>query len=87
MELKQPTALLVRYEACLRAKLRTLVGGTARLNFFAAAERAIELGDDNPCGMFYQIVTLGLWKNISNDQEERARKKLVVLDKAAGGFQ
>lgn len=55
-----------------------------KLNVFAAAERALECGDD-PVKLFVHIVGKGAkggWKLISNEQEERARTRLRELRRA-----
>ena len=54
------------------------------LNVFAAAERALECGE-NPVALFSHIVGKGAkgdWTLISSEQEERARKRLNELKRA-----
>jgi hypothetical protein len=51
-----------------------------RLDWFAAAERALQHGTTNPCGFFATIVHQRLWSHISNAQEDSARHKLKKLD-------
>jgi hypothetical protein len=51
-----------------------------RLRWFAAAERAVELGTRNPCGFFVRLFRLRLWHFITNAQEDAARLKLNRLD-------
>jgi hypothetical protein len=90
-ELKQPAALLARYKHCTAAGLPSLARApeAALLRFFAAAERAIELEADpdiaSPCGLFRDLIIGGRWDLISNGQEDRARRKLLQLDRAQGG--
>ena len=52
-----------------------------RLNVFAAAERALEVGT-NPVALFAHIVGEHEWQLISNEQEDRARRRLLSLRKA-----
>lgn len=55
-----------------------------KLNVFAAAERALECGDD-AVKLFVYIVGKGAkggWEKISNEQEERARARLRELSRA-----
>lgn len=47
-----------------------------RLRFFAAAQHALRVGRQNPCGLFYAVVTRGLWQFISHADEEGARALL-----------
>ena len=56
----------------------------SRLNFFAAAERALEVATSNPCGMFAHMVKHKLWHHITNNQEDTARRKLKMLDYGEG---
>lgn len=51
---------------------------TDRLNVFAAAERALELGDDPPA-LFAYIVGRKQWELISCAQEDRAQHRLRRL--------
>jgi len=52
----------------------------ARLKWFAAAERAIQAGQANPCGFFTAMYRRGLWHHITQEQEDLARVKLKRLD-------
>jgi hypothetical protein len=56
-----------------------------RLNWFSAAERALQHGTQNPCGFFATVVRHGLWHYISNAQEDIARIKLKQLDYGESG--
>ena len=59
----------------------------ARLQWFGAAERAVEVATHNPCGFFAAIFRRGLWHHVSNAQEETARLKLRELDYRLPGVQ
>jgi hypothetical protein len=50
-----------------------------RLQFFAAAERARSVGSKNPPGLFVRIVRSGLWRFLSQDDEDAARRKIRDL--------
>jgi len=49
-----------------------------RLRVFAAAERALECGD-NPVALFTSIVSKRQWRLLSAEQEDRANAKLKTL--------
>jgi len=49
------------------------------LNAFGAAERAIEIGQKNPPGLFAKLVRERKWELITQAQEERARQRLREL--------
>ena len=51
-----------------------------RLRWFAAAERALNLSTQNPCGFFIRLFRQNLWHHITNAQEDAARVKLRQLD-------
>lgn len=51
-----------------------------RLQWFAAAEHAMEAGRRNPCGLFAALWRRGLWHHITQAQEDAARLKLKKLD-------
>lgn len=51
-----------------------------RLQWFAAAERALVVGKQNPCGLFAAIYRQKLWHHITHEQEDIARVKLKMLD-------
>lgn len=51
-----------------------------RLQWFAAAERAIASGTQNPCGFFATMVKRHLWHHITHEQEDIARIKLKNYD-------
>jgi len=51
-----------------------------RLQWFAAAERALSEGTENPCGLFVTICGKKLWSYINHEQEDGARVKLKRLD-------
>lgn len=52
----------------------------SRLQWFAAAEHALAVGKQNPCGLFAAIYRQKLWRHITHDQEDIARAKLKRLD-------
>ncbi len=52
----------------------------SRLQWFAAAEHAVEAGERNPCGLFVSMYRRGLWRHITQGQEDVARVKLKKLD-------
>lgn len=54
-----------------------------RMQVFAAAERAIEVGD-KPLGLFRHILVERAWALITIAQEERARQRLLRLRRAGG---
>jgi len=51
-----------------------------RLQWFAAAEHALAVGKQNPCGLFASIYREKLWRHITHAQEDHARTKLKKLD-------
>ena len=69
-------------ELFLQATKAGLISKTpaARLQWFAAGERALEVGTQNPCGLFVVLFHRQLWSQITNAQEERARLKLKAFD-------
>ncbi len=50
-----------------------------RLRFFAAAEHAKAIGTQNPCGLFATVVRKGLWRYITQDDEDLAVRALNRL--------
>ena len=78
-DLRDPGRLDRLYDEATAAGLmpRTV---SARLKWFAAAERAIQAGERNPCGLFVAIYRRGLWHHITQAQEDLARVKLKRLD-------
>ena len=52
----------------------------SRLQWFAAAEHALQAGRQNPCGLFVVLYSRRLWHHITQGQEDRARAKLKMLD-------
>jgi len=55
---------------------------TDRLRFFAAAEHALRIGKQNPCGLFVAIVRRRLWSYVSQADEDRAVELLRPFDAA-----
>jgi hypothetical protein len=85
-DLKDPKRLLTLHG---QAVGEGLVTGSEhdRLQFFAAAERARTVGSKNPPGLFVRIVRSGLWRFLSQDDEDAARRKIRELIHPAGGPQ
>ena len=44
-----------------------------RLQWFAAAERALAVATQNPCALFISTIKNHLWPHITNEQEDLAR--------------
>jgi hypothetical protein len=78
-DLREPHRLECLYQ---QAAARGMIAssGASRLQWFAAAEHAMEAGDRNPCGLFAAIYRRGLWHHITQAQEDAARWKLKKLD-------
>ncbi len=78
-DLRQPHRLEGLYR---KAVAGGLVPGSpaSRLQWFAAAEHAVEAGQRNPCGLFVSMYRRGLWRHITQGQEDVARAKLKKLD-------
>lgn len=76
-DLRSPRRLLVLLELALR---RGLVGRSEneRLNFFAAAEHALQHGRRNPPGMFVALLQRRRWEFTLRD-EDRARRSLASV--------
>lgn len=55
-----------------------------RMRVVTAAERAIEVGED-PVALFAWIVSKGEWAKASQEQEERARRRLAEFDREERG--
>jgi hypothetical protein len=83
-DLSNASAMLAWVDA-QQEKRKPIVGGSDddRLNVLAAAERAVEEGED-PIGLFGFIVGQRKWGFITHPQEERARKKLADLRRSTG---
>jgi len=83
-DLKDPKRLLALHG---QAVGEGLVTGSEhdRLQFFAAAERARTVGSKNPPGLFVRIVRSGLWRFLSQDDEDAARRKIRELIHPVGG--
>lgn len=77
-DLKDPKRLLVLHE---QAVGEGLITGSEhdRLQFFTAAERAKTVGSQNPPGLFVRIVRSALWRFLSQDDEDAARRKIREL--------
>ncbi|MBI1827302.1 MAG: hypothetical protein HY287_03875 [Planctomycetes bacterium] len=74
-DLRDTARMLALFEAAAK---RGFVKRTEadRLKFVGAAERAMRLGKQNPCGFFFQITRAKLWHHINQGEEERARVRL-----------
>ena len=82
-DLADNATLLDWFNAATRRKNPVVIDSEHdRLNVFAAAERALEIGA-NPAALFAHIVGEHQWHLISQAQEDRARKRLHVLRRAA----
>lgn len=57
-----------------------LFSESSRLAWFSAAEHALQVGKQNPCGLFVALYRRRLWHHINQEQEDRARVKLKMLD-------
>lgn len=79
-DLRDDATLLDWFHAAIKRK-NPVVSDADRLNVFAAAERALEVGG-NPPALFAHIVSEHQWQFISCEQEDRARKRLVALRRA-----
>lgn len=77
-DLKDPARLAELHAQAVAEKLIT-GSENDRLQFFAAAERAKTVGSKNPPGLFVRIVRSGLWRFLSQDDEEAARRKIRAL--------
>ena len=78
-DLRDPVRLDQLYRAATKAG--SLPHSEAnRLLWFAAAERALAEGKHNPCGLFVSLYRRKLWHHITQEQEDRARVKLKILD-------
>lgn len=77
-DLKDPKRLAALREQAIG---EGLISGSEhdRLQFFAAAERARSVGSKNPPGLFVRIVRSGLWRFLSQDDEDAARRKIRTL--------
>lgn len=82
-DLSNDARLLELYRQALKND-RVKPSEHSRLQFFAAAEHAKNLGQRNPCGLFSAIVRRGLWQVISQHDEERARQRLRNFQEKQG---
>ena len=74
-DLRDPARLLDLYGQAVDAGYIS-ASEAARLNVFAAAQHARVIGSQNPPGLFVRIVRSGLWKVITQDDEDAARALL-----------
>ena len=75
-DLRNTARLLKLFE---EAQDRGLIGGSEseRLTFVATAERARVRGTTNPEGLFAELVRKHLWHFITQDDEDRAKTRLM----------
>jgi len=78
-DLQNPARLNALYGQATETGILPAIPAT-RLQWFAAAERALERGTRNPCGLFVSIFQKKLWHHITDTQEDAARVKLAKLD-------
>lgn len=78
-DLREPNRLEDLYRQAAGAGL-VPESPASRLQWFAAAEHAMEAGDRNPCGLFVAMYRRSLWHHITQAQEDSARVKLKKLD-------
>jgi hypothetical protein len=67
--------LLLLFEETTRQGL-TQGSESARLQFVAAAEHALIIGAQNPCGLFVHLLRRKLWHFITQEDEDAANKRL-----------
>jgi hypothetical protein len=75
-DLRDTARLLTLFE---QAQERGLIGGSEseRLTFVATAERARVRAGENPEGLFAVLVRRRLWHFIAQDDEDRAKTRLI----------
>lgn len=78
-DLRDPMRLDHLYrEATEAGSLRQSV--STRMSWFAAAEHALTVGKQNPCGLFATLYRRKLWRHITQADEDAARATLKRLD-------
>jgi len=78
-DLKNPRRLDILYQKATTAGILPH-SQSNRLIWFAAAERALDAGETNPCGLFAALYRGKLWQHVTQAQEDKARIKLKKLD-------
>jgi len=81
-DLANPRQLQVLWMRACSARLVSQ-SSAERLNFFAAAQRALRVGTHNPPGLFVILVRRRLWSMISQGDEDQAREMLRTLERSA----
>jgi hypothetical protein len=84
-ELLRDGPALARWHTYASSRRRPVIGNSEndRQHVFAAAERALEEGDDPP-RLFAHIVGKRQWKLITNAQDDRAAKRVKALRSREG---
>ncbi len=77
-ELRDPDRLMSRFRQAVGAGMLAECSA-AKLQFFAAAQHALRVATRNPCGLFATVVRQGLWRFLSQADEDRARAILRRL--------
>ena len=73
--LRDTSRLLMLFKEATKKSL-TAGSENARLLFVAAAEHALVIGTQNPCGLFVHLIRRRLWHFITQDDEDAANKRL-----------
>lgn len=74
-DLRDTGKLLILFEEATNQGL-TKGSESARLQFVAAAEHALVIGSQNPCGLFVHLIHHQLWHFITQDDEDAANARL-----------
>jgi hypothetical protein len=74
-DLRDIARLLILFEEATRQGV-TKGSDSARLQFIAAAEHALVIGANNPCGLFIHLIRQKLSHFITQDDEDAANKRL-----------
>lgn len=78
-DLRDSSRLLALFEEAVRREFVKKCEAD-RLKFFAGAERAVRVGERNPCGLFATLVRHKLWHHITLDDEDTARRRLKQME-------
>ncbi len=78
-DLRDPVRLDQLYRRAIEAGSLTHSMST-RMCWFAAAEHALTVGKQNPCGLFAMLCRRKLWRHITQADEDAARATLKRLD-------
>lgn len=82
-DLHDPRRLEVLHRQAIAAALISQ-SDCDKLRFFAAAEHAKAIGTQNPCGLFATVVRKGLWRYITQDDEDVAVQVLKRISPSCG---